>query len=159
MEKSSVTAGRLFALPQQLLSSINNAAVQPLPSHTHTHTHTIQMNTHPISPLVCIPCCMTSPHRGQNPTSRLAGHCRIADQVQRSQSCAKRWHQRVGLSQWPRDAWMALKQHPIYTHRRHTLTQSKAAFSKCNVQNAALYSVQMIRWRGCEAAECKLCRK
>lgn len=47
-----VTAGRQFVLPQQPTSFSNNSAAQTLSSHTPTLTR----------PLVCIPCCMTSPH-------------------------------------------------------------------------------------------------
>lgn len=68
--------------------------VTPL-SHTHTHagTHT---NPRQSSCLHSMLHDITT--RGFDPVSWLGGCCRIADQVQRSQTCAKRWHQHVQRS-------------------------------------------------------------
>lgn len=131
---NSVTAGGLFVLLRQQLTP--QTMVKSLSRHT-------------CSPATQ-PCLHSLLHditkRGQSPASRLAGGRRSADQVQRSQSCAKRWHQRAELNRWPRNAGMTLKQHPIEPAQK--------------TANAAWHGLAPLRRpacrRGCDAAESRV---
>ena len=69
-------------------------------THTHTHTDTDPHTCTRTPPAHFFAFPATWHHQTgvKNPASRLVGRGGIADQVQRLQSRAKRWHQRVELA-------------------------------------------------------------
>lgn len=140
-EKSTVSqlAGCLYFLNNHWALETILCYSGPLTqTHTLTHTPTHHQST-------CLHFLLHDITRqGFDPTSRLVGRGRIADQVQRSQRCAKRWHQCVELSQWLRDAWVTQKRHPIYTH---THTHTRPSLQQMQHGMWPLHSYQLISCR------------